>query len=301
MKLTITSDLHLDFWINPTNNANKQEKQMHLMLSNLLPEDLGDVIVVAGDIGHYNKQNAIFFKVLRKYFKHVVWVFGNHDLYMVSKNIAKQFDNNSYNRLENMIQFSSEIDGVHYLNGNIFEYDGVKIGGTGLWYDDGYANKVWGVSQKDVKLDWLYTMNDSNLIRVPNQDGNPGRIDFISFCNSEKEKLNSIIESLDVIVTHVSPDWSRIPLKYNKSSSTFWYFDGSYLIEKTNQRQIWVHGHTHDSHYYELSNRSTIICNPLGYPDRGVEYNSPKIREHGFLTVDVGNIPSYDDIFANIE
>jgi predicted phosphodiesterase len=301
MKVTITSDLHIDFWINPNDGAKKQEKLMHKLVQNLMPEEIGEVIVVAGDIGHYNTQNALMFKVLRQYFKHVLWVFGNHDLYMISGKIEKKFNKNSFNRLDDMIEQASKIDGVHYLNGTIFELDGVKIGGTGLWYDYGYAHKVWGKPLNQGMLEWTYIMNDANLIRVPNESGTPSYLDFNIFCNKEKAKLDLIIQDIDMIVTHVSPNWSRIPQKFNTPDSTFWYFDGAELLAKTNPKQIWVHGHTHDKMFYDTPDQCTIICNPLGYPPRQVDITSPKIKENAFLTVDVGNIPTYEQIFEGVD
>ena len=35
-------------------------------------------------------------------------------------------------------------------------------------------------------------------------------------------------------------------------------------------RELWVHGHTHDSTDYQLG-RTMVLCNPLGYA--GVEVN----------------------------
>ncbi len=183
----------------------------------------------------------------------------------------------------------------------MIEIDGVKIGGTGLWYDYGYAHHVYGIPMNEGVSHWACTMNDSNYIRVPNSNGLPDYLDFDSFCKKEKEKLDLIIKDLDVIVTHVSPNWTRIPSKYQSSESTFWYFDGRELMAKTNKNQIWIHGHTHDKFFYEQEDKCTIICNPLGYPMGGVNINSKKMDAFKFLTVEVGNIPSYDDIFKDIE
>jgi len=99
VKIAITSDLHLDFWIEPKGTVLKQEKKMHSLIKKLMPVEEADAIIIAGDIGHYNNQNELFFRILTKFFKNVFWVFGNHDLYMVSKSNTKAFNDNSFNRL----------------------------------------------------------------------------------------------------------------------------------------------------------------------------------------------------------
>lgn len=69
MKVDVTSDLHVDFWIDVKKPATKQKKLITEWIAKLLPETPSDVIVIAGDIGHYNWQNKILFDVLRKTYK----------------------------------------------------------------------------------------------------------------------------------------------------------------------------------------------------------------------------------------
>ena len=88
-KIDITSDLHLDFWIDPQNSQKKQEKMMRRLISCLLPDEPSNVLVIAGDTGHYNWQNVMFIKLLKETYNHICIVFGNHDLYLVSDKMKK--------------------------------------------------------------------------------------------------------------------------------------------------------------------------------------------------------------------
>jgi predicted phosphodiesterase len=112
MKIHITSDTHLDFWIDPKNPEAKQIRMIAEFVKYTMPESPADVIMIAGDIGHYNWQNELYFKELRRHYKHVFWVFGNHDLYMVSTKVEKLYNKDSWTRLADMIKRSDALDGM---------------------------------------------------------------------------------------------------------------------------------------------------------------------------------------------
>jgi metallophosphoesterase superfamily enzyme len=97
----LTSDIHIDFWVDATNNAQKQKKNFRTLINKLLPSNPSDTLVIAGDLGHYNHQNKLFLITLREFYKNIILVHGNHDLYMISASIRKSFLYNSFNRLDN--------------------------------------------------------------------------------------------------------------------------------------------------------------------------------------------------------
>lgn len=61
IKVSYISDLHLDFYINPIKN-----KEIHYLnfIENFFKNDDAEILVIAGDIGHYNNQNIMFLKIL---------------------------------------------------------------------------------------------------------------------------------------------------------------------------------------------------------------------------------------------
>lgn len=300
MKFDVTSDIHIDFWVDAKNGLAKQANQItQLIESSLLPNTPSNTLVIAGDIGHYNHQNVILFEILLKYYKNIIWVFGNHDLYQVSNKAAKKFNRNSFTRLDDMISLSDSIDNVHYLNGNIIELDGIKFGGSGSWYDNTYAHVVWGYGKNKTVQLWHDYMNDSNLITLPINsefsDSN-GRIDFCKFSIYEKNLLNEIAPECDVVISHVSPTWEHIGGRWNIPSSTFYSFDGRDMLQSMKETSVWVFGHTHSSYKYKSSYGPYMICNPLGYPEGDTIFSD--LTKKAFYTVDLEELKTpYDQLF----
>ena len=294
MKISITSDIHIDFWIGINMSQKNQEKRIHQLIEKVLPKEKSDTLIIAGDIGHYNHQNQLFFKIIKEYYKDVIWVHGNHDLYMVSGSVKNKFNVNSFERLENMIQLANEVDGVHYLNGNAVEIDGVKIGGCGMWYNYDYAEQVWGKTRYECEEMWDNYLNDANYIRVPSH-GIRGQIDNVVYSAEQLELLKSIYLECNVIVTHVSPDWSHLINRWQIPETTFYLFDGSELLKNLDSTKMWIFGHTHDKYFYTHESGCTMICNPLDYaPQNWYNMNLDNKR---FITMEVGALKSYDEVF----
>ena len=102
MKIDILSDLHLDFYFNPT--VDITTKNVKSFFDSIFTKDDDvDTLIIAGDIGHYNYQNIEVLKIIKKeYYKNIICVLGNHDYYLLNDAIKKQYDNNSFNRVKEM-------------------------------------------------------------------------------------------------------------------------------------------------------------------------------------------------------
>lgn len=298
MKVDITSDLHIDMWVDVFRAKNdiKQRKNIKTLISNLLPDEPADVLVIAGDIGHYNTENVILFEVLRETYETVIWVHGNHDLYLISPSIEKKYRNDSFQRLSEMIQLTNQIDGVHYLNGDTIQVGGYIIGGCGSWYDNAYGSNVWEMDDQAFVDKWRSYLNDSNYIEVPYTKTR--EIDSLIYSEKQKKLLSSIVDVCDLVVTHVAPDWTHLPTKYQTPESTFYCFDGRTLLKRMKPNAIWVFGHTHDKHSFQHPSGPVMFCNPLGYRD-GLDINSNGLSKRKFITIDLDKIPSYEELFKN--
>ncbi|NOU77460.1 hypothetical protein GC101_01060 [Paenibacillus sp. LMG 31459] len=68
----------------------------------------------------------------------------------------------SMNRWVEMKALGSSIEGVHFLEGDSFEWDGVRYGGIGMWYDFAYGIQVIGHSLSYMLDIWANQMNDRN-------------------------------------------------------------------------------------------------------------------------------------------
>lgn len=299
MKIDITSDLHVDMWVDVFANKNehKQKKRISTLVSNLLPDEPADVLVVAGDIGHYNWQNVILFKILRETYETVIWVHGNHDMYMISNTTEKKYNLDSFQRLNEMIQLANDIEGVHYLNGDTIQVGDYIIGGCGAWYDNGYGSNVWGMNDRTFVDKWRDYLNDANYIQVPYTKTN--EIDSLTYSKKQQALLAKIIDVCDLVVTHVAPDWTHLPNHYQMPESTFYCFDGRTLLKRMKPNAMWVFGHTHDKHSFQHTSGPMMICNPLGYPEGGLNINSDALSKRKFTTIDLGELPTYEEIFSD--
>jgi len=254
----LISDTHVDFWVRIDSNLEKMTQRINDFAQSLLPDEPSNVLVIAGDLGHYNHQNILFLKALKNVYEYIFLVDGNHDYYMISKKIMDKYHNDSLNRPKEMKELIKEFEGVHYFDGTSIEVDGVVFGGTGMWYDYSFGMQTLMKSFSYLDDLWRDNMNDSKMIR-----GLPRRT--MDMFWHEKEKLDKVIIDCDVIVTHVGPDWSRVIEKYRLDAMTsFYYFDGQDYFDKID-RKIWCWGHTH-SHYSYMKNGCYFVNNSLGYP-----------------------------------
>ncbi|QDS35020.1 metallophosphoesterase [Brevibacillus brevis] len=116
----LISDVHLDFWVKVENPLHKMVPQIKSSIKGILPDIHNKVIVIAGDLGHYNWQNKLFIEELKHFYEHILIVAGNHDYYLVSANQEKQNRGRSINRIIEMKEICSLLTNVHYLDGEIF-------------------------------------------------------------------------------------------------------------------------------------------------------------------------------------
>lgn len=292
MKVDVTSDIHLDFWVDPTKPMGKQNKLIGELVTKLLPEFPSEVLVIAGDIGHYNWQNKILFEVLRKTYKQVLWVSGNHDLYMISHKIRDKFNGNSFERLADMVALSNQIDGVQYLDGTVIKIGDFVIGGGSGWYDGSYAIEKYGYGNADIRSLWNNAMNDANHIYDP-RNKLYGQLNIFTHAEEETAKLRAIYDVCDLVVTHIAPEWSFVPPKYETTITAFYCFDGREMLANMKPNAHWLFGHTHDPYYYRNELGPTMVCKPLGYPN----YTS-NLSRRAFFTIELGKpIPGYDGVF----
>ena len=309
--LDVISDTHVDSWVGINHPEFTQELLLHKLIGKILPENPSDIIIIAGDIGHYNSQNMLFFSILKQYYKKILWVHGNHELYLISNKMKKQYEYNSFNRLNEFIKLSNEEENVHYLDGTTLDIDGVTIGGTGMWYNNDYAKKYWA------KKVWTFRSNDSVFeakwgesdelcLKMYNMYMQDSKLilhneklpmNYLTYFEEQKALMKSVYQKCDVIVSHVGPDWSAIMDKWKIPPTTFFYFDGKeFLNTLTKKDVIWIYGHTHDVAYFKHPSGCFMVCNPLDYSFSVPNwYHNTMHRK--ITTINVGKQPDYEDVF----
>jgi len=268
LKVDFISDVHLDFWVKNVNPSMKLEHLVDIFIRKVLKpdmENLGDVLVLAGDLGHYFNQDTELLKQLRAIYPKVVSVRGNHDLYLVSGNQQNKYHNDSFERVQEMKNWCA-VNGIDYLDGEILEINGFNIGGVGMWYNLPTAADI---------EQWKQVMNDSNLIMdgiAPyNMNyGYGGRVKMSSFrtqeyYESEVEKLKSL-KDLDLLVTHIPPILIPDHLKgvYVGDHNNIFYESDNIENVKATGAEVVISGHVHTTYDFELDGVNLMI-NPLGY------------------------------------
>lgn len=257
----LISDIHLDFWYEPIHSNETQIRKIRKLFQSLIPASPSKVLVIAGDMGHYNKQNFLMLEHLKEFYEYILIVQGNHDLYRVSRGLRRKFFL-SHKRWDDMKERASVLEGVHFLEGNTIEIDGVTYGGTGMWYDYSFGLQQGGYTHDELEELWKDKMNDINYIN--------GLPDFIE----EKKKLANLIDqNPDVIITHVGPDWIHAKNEYVKGiMKSFYFFDGQEFLDRC-EGKIWCFGHTHE-HYSYMYKGCRLENNAMGYPGRDNKLNA---------------------------
>ncbi|TDG00909.1 metallophosphoesterase family protein [Paenibacillus piri] len=267
----LISDIHLDFWVRMNNNEVKQRRNIDRLVDSLIPPDHpSSTLVIAGDLGHYNVQNQQLLISFKRFYDKILIVFGNHDLYLVSNGQRRKYSSDSMKRRGEMKQLAEQLEGVVCLDGTTICIDGVTYGGTASWYDCSFGIQTLNMSQSQLYEEWKKSMNDANLIYPRFTQST-----LMDFFNHEYEKLEAVIDESQVIISHVSPDWSHVGGKHLIDPVTsFYYFDGSSLLTRA-KGKVWCFGHIHTKVDYLHSDGCRLINNALGYPD---ERTGTKIR-----------------------
>ena len=168
MIVDILSDLHLDFYFKPhLTTAENIAPFFKLVFTDDDTRKIGDVLIIAGDIGHYNEQNIEVLRILQKeFYRHIICVLGNHDYYLVDSEAKFTFENNSFKRAEDMRKLINNEKNMYCLDGEVIEIEGIRFGGADSWYDEGYVKRYYPqFENKYINLLWNKNINDSRLIK----------------------------------------------------------------------------------------------------------------------------------------
>jgi Icc-related predicted phosphoesterase len=233
MRLHVVSDLHFDM-----------RRSSWESFASKIPNDVGDVLVVAGDALCMNDIAAReMLRSLRAKAKDVVYVLGNHEYF-----------HGIFDDTKEIAADVCKAVGVHLLDGSAKEVGGRRfIGGT-MWFPRDEAALRFRHQMMDFQLieafeDHVY---DENLLQV--------------------EYLRQNIRREDIVVTHHLPAWGSVATQYrlppNSTLNPFFVCDCQDIIE-TRQPTLWIHGHTHSPCDYHIG-ATRVVCNPIGFPREGV-------------------------------
>lgn len=233
MKIQILSDIHLEF-LSPS--------QIDRLVGNI--ERVGDVLVLAGDIGngmapHYRK----FIDRIATKFEKVFIVAGNHEYYGNDIDTTNQ-------KIQSVCYGHKN---VSFLCSQWEDYGGVRWIGTTLW---SHVEETTKCFTNDIR----YIQN------MPLQKYNQRHQEAVQFLT---EALEMSKEKPCIVVTHYLPSMELIHEKYkSKEEEPFnqWFASSlDHLIESHTQHvPLWIYGHTHDPSHRKFF-ETDMVCNPIGY------------------------------------
>lgn len=246
MKISYISDIHLDFHVPFTKNQIKFEKRTKDFIRELVKTDekRKEVLVIAGDLSHFNKQSFWAIDEFSKIYERVLVNFGNHDYYLISNNQSHKYKNHSDNRIKELVNMLKNLPNVHVFTdySPIFKYKNVRFGGLTMWYPLNTPEKLKYFN--DVS-------NDSKLIKGLN---------IQEAYNEDKKLYNRLLEEkIDVLVTHVPV--FKVDTHY-ANNNTHCYMSPVGII---NAKKL-IFGHVHEQEVYKMKGYDAYV-NALGYPD----------------------------------
>jgi Icc-related predicted phosphoesterase len=258
MRALVLSDLHLEF------------RDFDLVHNGRTVDDGADVIILAGDIALGN--DGISWARMAFPSKPVVYVVGNHEFYR-----------QTYERhLEDLRQVAKN-KGVHLLEQDRIEIDGITFLGAALWTDF----KLFGEEEHEVSLVAAqFGLNDFRLIRteittddqevpqLPRHPAHrhPGPRKFMPRDAARihaqtvawlSDELAAVDPAKTIVVTHHAPHRMSVHPKYDHDELTPAF--ASDLEHLMGRSRYWVHGHMHDGQRYVV-NGTEVVLNPRGYP-----------------------------------
>ena len=238
MKAYYISDLHLPHFV-----SLKENKVRNYVLNSLIAEDAKtSLMIVAGDVSEYIGQIHATLDELSKHYKYVIFVFGNHDLYLPTKNQKKQYHWSSSNKILALKEKLKGTTNVFILDNEVIELDGKIIAGTKLWYS---------IPEKDL-FAYKKNITDAEMIFEPVIDTMPWEI----YHKEDLEFYNKLSE-VDLLISHVPPIHPKeSPYNYDPAFTTTVDFL---------KAPLWVCGHQHVEVDSVIAG-TEFLMNPLGYP-----------------------------------
>lgn len=218
---------------------------------------VADILVLAGDLGSiYNsKQMVNFIEKLSPHFKHILYVFGNHEYYIVYQIKERK----SFMTLNSEFKdVTKHISNFHILDRNVFIYENVCFLGCTLWSFITMNElprfvRIYGFNKKRYNAMYLENVRwlEKNLVRCRDIGYTP------------------------VVVTHYPPCGKT---NLTTGVDELYCNDLNYLLSK-DQVHTWIFGHTHKNKDF-MVNGTRVVSNQAGKPvDNVNDYHKDFIIE----------------------
>ena len=238
MRVFALSDIHLDYDVNVR------------WLSGLSESDYrDDVLVLAGDVSDSRQLLEQCFKILTSRFKRVLYLPGNHDLWVFRSKI-KETSFEKYDFIREMAKgFDVSMETFHSGRLSIVPLLG--------WYDYSF-----GQPSSELRDIWM----DYRACAWPDNFNAPKITRY--FADQNEHAVETTSNDIIISFSHFLPRIDLIPSYVPASTKVLFPVLGSTLLEKQIRRlnsAIHIYGHSHLNQRVVLEGIS-YINNALGYP-----------------------------------
>jgi predicted phosphodiesterase len=247
IKLQVVSDLHFEHFVDP-----------HYI--GFTPAPGADALILAGDIALRAGGVARF----TDWPVPVIVIHGNHELYATQE----------YDHTVIELRQACAAAGLHFLEQDMLVLPGfpaVRFLGTCLWTDYllfGPARQAQAMAECDNAL------ADHSRIRTQGGRFKPSDAALRHTASREwlRAQLETPFDGKTVVISHHGPHWNSVAPRWRDTLvSAGFASDLTALLEMTD---LWIHGHTHDSHSYQVD-KCRVVVNPRGYPMRIGAFENP--------------------------
>ena len=297
MKFDLISDFHVEFNVAFKRTASWREGNPFFYAWHL--DKKSDVLVIPGDISNEVDLTCGVVLEAAEYYKHVIFVDGNHDHYGGWKDPSRQ---NYHNNIQAFRNLERAEDNITFLDegNNFVMIDNTMFTGACGWYD---YKAVPGVHPRQQRSLWRQHSNDPTCIRfgkknrpeklaVKQADSLRDRIDLAQ----DRDEVEEI-----VVCTHTIPHKGGL---INDPTHKWYQLNGSYMntemykvweADKNDKIRAWVFGHTHFQYDY-IHRHIRFVTNPRGYRGERRRFGG----FDGIKQIDTGEAP-VGSAFGEIE
>ena len=239
MKITVLSDLHLEF----------------APLEPVLTDS--DVLILAGDIfvieslanEKYRSRLDKFLYGISGHYDQIFSIAGNHEYYGSNINGADDTIRDIYSHYN-----------IKFIQNEQYEYNGVNFIGTTLWTN---VDPIRSFRIQESMSDYMVIRNDNHKLNTNDTD---------QLNHSMRLYLEDQLNQTDmpcVVITHHAPSFNSISNYYRRPENSL--LNSAFanrmddIMDKHDNIRLWAHGHVHSSFDYMI-NQTRVVCNPRGYP-----------------------------------
>lgn len=218
-----------------------------------------DVLALVGDIGSiYDPKLEDFLCWCSKHWKHVLYVYGNHEMYSET--------GDTFYEIRSILQYVCQrFPNVHFLDNKTFICDDVMFIGSALW-------SHIPPEKEDFIVNYL---NDFQLIySAENKLINPAfiRNEFaknVAFIE-QNIKLAMSLNKKIVVLTHHAPSFEETSPPCYASTDSIYGFASKLTNTCDYPIRLWCCGHTHYN-FHHCKEGYELISNQIGYknPTKG--------------------------------